>query len=176
MGFCLLNTHDKEKYRQELLEILEENDKAFVPPLSQRTHTTQTALLGNTEGSVARYLDGVMEQSVLAIIGESRILGFVSFRENFVSDVIGEDNLPNIYISTLVVRADARGMGLTKKAYTHLFESLYPERRVFTRTWSSNHAHIRILNSFGFSEIKRIPNDRGVGIDTVYYCKAASQL
>jgi ribosomal protein S18 acetylase RimI-like enzyme len=171
MEFCLLDSCGKKKYRQELLEILEENDNAFVPPLSQRTNTTQTALQGNTVGSIALYLNGVMEQKILAMLEGEKLLGFVSFRENFVSDAIGEENLPNIYISTLVVRADARGLGLTKKAYTHLFASLYPDRRIFTRTWSSNNAHIKILGSFGFSEFKRICDDRGAGIDTVYFQK-----
>ena len=112
-----------------------------------------------------------MEQKILAMLENGKLLGFVSFRENFTSDVVKEETLPNIYISTLVVRSEARGMGLTKKAYAYLFESLYPERHVFTRTWSTNNAHIRILSGFGFSELKRIPNDRGAGIDTVYYCK-----
>ena len=171
MLFCVLDKQENCKYRQELLEILEENDKAFVPPLSQRTNTTQTDLQGNTEGSIAQYLDGVMEQSVLVMLEADEVLGFVSFRENFVSDVIKEKSLPNIYISTVVVRAKARGRSLTKKAYAYLFQILYPERRIFTRTWSTNEAHIKILKAFGFTELKRIENDRGAGIDTVYFQK-----
>ena len=171
MEFCLLDSCGKKKYRQELLEILEENDKAFVPPLSQRTNTTQTALQGNTVGSIALYLNGVMEQKILAMLEGEKLLGFVSFRENFVSDVIEEESLPNIYISTVVVRAKARGRSLTKKAYAYLFQILYPERRIFTRTWSTNEAHIKILKAFGFTELKRIENDRGAGIDTVYFQK-----
>jgi len=172
MEFRLLDTAEKKEYQNELLEILSANDTAFVPPLSQRTKTTQTDLKGTGEkGSIRPYFDGMMQQNVLAMFHEGQLIGFVSYIDNLTSEVIGPENLPNIYLSTLVVSPGARGMGATRKAYAHLFLERYPDRNVFTRTWSTNAAHIKILNGFGFEELKRIPNDRGEGIDTVYYCK-----
>ena len=170
MQFCLLNGEQKCQYKQRLLQILADNDTAFVPPLSQRTGTTQTDFQ-SAGGSICAYFDRMMEQNVLAVFLEGQVVGFVSYIENLTSDVIGEDTLPNLYISTLVLQPETRGMGITKKVYAYLFNELYPERNVFTRTWSTNTAHIKILNSFGFEEIKRIPNDRGAGVDTVYYGK-----
>ena len=40
------------------------------------------------------------------------LLAFVSFRENYTSDVIPSQQ-PNIYLSTLVMRPEARGKHLT---------------------------------------------------------------
>ena len=170
MQFCLLNGEQKRQYKQRLLQILADNDTAFVPPLSQRTGTTQTDFQ-TAVGSICAYFDKMMEQNMLAVFLEGQVVGFVSYIENMTSDVIGEEMLPNLYISTLVLQPETRGMGITKKVYNHLFNELYPERNVFTRTWSTNIAHIKILNSFGFQELKRIPNDRGAGVDTVYYGK-----
>ena len=83
--------------------------------------------------------------------------------------MISDNNLPNIYLSTLMLKSEARGKHLTQKMYDYLFNNLYADRSIFTRTWSTNGAHLRILEKFDFKLIKTIPNDRGVGIDTVYF-------
>ena len=172
MEFRILTSAEKAQYEQIMLEILTINDKAFVPPLSQRSSTTQKNLLGNEAAADIRpYFDKMLTQNILAIFHEGSLIGYVSYIDNYVSDVIGPDTHPNIYLSTLVLRPESRGMGATKQAYTHLFLELYPDRNVFTRTWSSNAAHIKILSGFRFAELKRLPNDRGEGIDTVYYFK-----
>ena len=169
MEFCLLNDSQKEHYKEVLLEILTQNDTAFVPPLSQRTGTTQTAFCGQANPSgVADYLNQMLTQQILAVLMEGKPVGFVSYIENKTDD---DFPLPNLYISTLVLQPETRGMGITKKMYHHLFCELYPEYAIYTRTWSTNIAHIKILQDFGFVELKRIPNDRGMGIDTVYYAK-----
>lgn len=172
MEFCVLNETEKTQYREELFEILSINDKNFIPPLSQRSSTTQANFQGSAEkADILPYFNKMMEQNILAMFFEGKLIGFVSYIDNYLSDVIGEETHPNIYLSTLALRPETRGMGATKKAYTHLFFECYPERNVYTRTWSTNGPHIHILNGFGFGELKRIPNDRGVGIDTVYFYK-----
>lgn len=172
MEFRVLNSLEKSKYREELMEILSINDKNFVPPLSQRSSTTQSNLQGaDGEGDILPYFNKMMEQNILAMFFAGKLFGFVSYIDNYVSDVVGADTHPNIYLSTLALRPETRGMGATKKAYTHLFFDRYPHCNVYTRTWSTNGPHIHILDGFGFGELKRIPNDRGEGIDTVYFYK-----
>lgn len=172
MEFRVLSQSEKCQYREELLEILSINDKNFIPPLSQRSSTTQANLQGSAEkADILPYFHKMMEQSILAMFFEGKLFGFVSYIDNYVSDVISAETHPNIYLSTLALRPQTRGMGATKKAYAHLFFKRYPECNVYTRTWSTNGPHIHILDSFGFEELKRIPNDRGEGIDTVYFYK-----
>ena len=172
MQFRVFNETEKVQYQEELLEILSINDKNFIPPLSQRSGTTQANLQGSAEKSdILPYFYKMMEQNILAMFFEGKLFGFVSYIDNYVSDVIGAETHPNIYMSTLALRPECRGKGATKKAYAHLFSECCPERNVYTRTWSTNGPHIHILNGFGFEELKRIPNDRGEGIDTVYFYK-----
>ncbi len=45
----------------------------------------------------------------------------------------------------------------------------YKHHYIFTRTWSSNSGHLRILNALKFHQHCYLSNDRGPGIDTVYY-------
>lgn len=173
MVFQLLDAEGKLRYKEQLRQLLEENDSAFVPPLSARCNTTQTdfqsAIPSNS--GVDAYFGQMMKQAILAVLEKDELLGFVSFVENFTSDAIEQVSQPNIYISTVLVQSYARGKGVTKKAYDYLFNNLFPERSIYTRTWSTNTAHIKILSAFDFAEIKRIFNDRGEGIDTVYFAR-----
>lgn len=174
MEFTLFDEKQKKAYYNDILHMMELSDKDFVPPLSQRVSTTQQSLLGSGAGdggSVSAYLDEMIEQPILCAVEEEKLLEFISFKENYVTDGICEEDLPNIYLSTLVLHPDARGKGLTKKLYAHLFNELYADRNIFTRTWSTNVAHIKILSYFEFEELKRIKDHRGAGIDTVYYVK-----
>ena len=43
------------------------------------------------------------------------------------------------------------------------------EPYVTTRTWDSNDRHLDLLSDLGFELLTRIEDDRGEGIDTVYY-------
>ena len=172
MEFRVLSDAEKSRYREELLEILSVNDKNFIPPLSQRSSTTQSNLLGaEGEGDILPYFNKMLEQNILGMFFAGKLLGFVSYIDNYVSDTVGIETHPNIYLSTLALRPESRGMGATKKAYTHLFFERYPHCNIYTRTWSTNGPHVHILDGFGFGELERLPNDRGEGIDTVYYFK-----
>ena len=171
MELKLLTEADKLAFREEILALLEESDEDFMPPLSKRGSPKDKSFSRGTANSngVLTYYTEMNRQPILAAIDGGRVLGFVSYSENYDGG-----KLPNIYISTLVVSKAARGMGLTARMYDHLFNVVFPDRPFYTRTWSTNIAHTKILSRFGFSELKRIENDRGPGIDTVYFEKAAA--
>lgn len=176
MEIRLLENAEKDIFFEDFLSMMEKSDNDFIPPLSKRSSTTQTNLkaeegAGTSRASVRSYLEEMIGQKILVCMEENNLLGFVSFKENYVSDIYGEESLPNIYLSTLILDERARGKGLTKKMYSYLFNDLYPDRNILTRTWSTNIPHIKILSGFDAEEIKRIPNDRGEGIDTVYFAK-----
>lgn len=171
MELKLLTEWEKLLHKDEIIGLLEESDNDFLPPLSKRGSPNDKSFLGENKNSngVISYYTEMNRQSILAALSDGKVVGFVSFRENYQE---GENS--GIYISTLVVSEAARGMGLTAKMYDYLFSTAYPEQNFYTRTWSTNAAHTKILSRFGFSEIKRIENDRGAGIDTVYYERPAS--
>ena len=178
MEYILLNDRQKEKYSNDLLTLIQLCDNDFVPPLSQRNSTVQKTLKphdnAKSENGVLKYYNEMMHQHILAVLEGSVLVGFGSFRENVVSDVIPEDYTPNIYISTIIMHPNTRGKGIATGLYTHLLESFGNSRNMITRTWSTNTAHIRILEKFGFAELHCIPNDRGNEIDTVYFLKSNS--
>ena len=177
MNFKILTETELHKYDNEILNMLIGGDDEFVPPLSTRTSTTQSDLTGSCDGNngVHIYFEQLKKQRILVSLDGDKLIGFVSFIENFVSDKIGDEYLPNIYISTLLVSPDARGKGLTGKMYGFLFEQ-YKTANAFTRTWSTNEAHIRILSKFGFETMHVLKNDRGTGVDTVYFKKIVTEI
>ena len=173
MEFVLLSEEQKNAYRAQIFDIMLEGDKDFVPPLSARFSTSDMSFSANTgaKNGINAYFEDMIREQILAAVEDGVLLGFVTFKRDLVNGVIGADTLPNLYICTLLLSPAARGKGLTKAMYAHLFNTLYPEANIYTRTWSTNTAHLKILEHFGFSLIKRIKNDRGAGIDTVYFEK-----
>lgn len=168
MTIKLLTAEEKECYNTDIFDMIRVADKDFVPPLSSRTSTTQKDLKSASGDGIENYFQEMMKQEILGAFENEKLIGLVSFRENYESDVVKK--LPNIYISTLFLHTDARGKGLTKSLYAYLFD-LYADRNVFTRTWSTNFAHIKILEYFGFDLFFRLKDHRGEGIDTVYFVK-----
>jgi ribosomal protein S18 acetylase RimI-like enzyme len=173
MEIKILTKTEQDKYDNEILEMLIQGDTEFVPPLSARSSTTQSNLTGikNLNVGVSNYFNELKKQRILVATAEDKLLGFVSFKENFVNEKIGKEHLPNIYISTLLVSSESRGKGLTSKMYESLFAE-YENVNIFTRTWSTNVAHIKILSKFGFETMLVIKNDRGNGVDTIYFKKS----
>ena len=68
MDFVLLDSAQKRQYKCALLEILAQNDTAFVPPLSQRTGTTQTSFdRQHNPNGIADYLEEMLTQQIMGV-------------------------------------------------------------------------------------------------------------
>lgn len=176
MELCLFEKERQHTIYQDVLQLLQEADQEFVPPLSSRSSATQQDFSGVSENSngVLSYFEQLKQQRFIGALENGKLLGFVSFRENYQCREIPPEELPNIYISTLIVRPEARGKGVTTALYDRLFTE-YRNSNIFTRTWSTNLAHTKILGKYGFNLFRSLPNDRGNGIDTVYFKKAKKQ-
>ena len=158
---------------EQMLKILTEANDEFVPPLTSRNSTTQSDFLQKSESDKAvpyAYFDMLKEQKALVMRECGRVVGFMSYKTDYENAVITKDFIPNVYISTVVTDKMFRHRGVTKGLYEALFER-YRDKNIFTRTWSTNLPHTRLLGGFGFAEFKRIKYDRGDRIDTVYYFK-----
>ena len=178
MHFKILDSYEKESQKNDIVKILTDSDRDFVPPLSSRNSTLDKSFLSESSSGdgINSYYDAMKDQEIIAAIEGDAIVGIVSYRLDFLSDEITEADIPNIYVSTLVLDKGVRGKGITKRMYSYLFGELYADRNIFTRTWSTNFAHIKILGDFGFSEIIRKIDDRGKGIDTVYYKRPPAKI
>ena len=164
MEIRLLNEEEKGRYGEQIFSLLLEADEDFVPPLSARFPDVTSR-----DAGVRRYYDEMKTANLLATLEGDELLGFVAFRENVTGNYIPEGVIPNLYIGTAVIARAARGKHLTTRMYEHLFYTLRSDYSCFTRTWSTNMAHIAILTRMGFSLTKRVENDRAPGLDSVYF-------
>ena len=158
---------------QAVWELVKRYDHEFIPPLSARESTSQSILTTQhgIEAEPVQYFEQLLKQEFLIALEKDKLLGFMSFNKHYVNDDL-QDQLDTIYISTIIVDGDYRGKGITTRFYAALQELAKQwQKPITTRTWSTNHSHIHLLNKLQFKEIKRIKNGRGTGVDTVYYRK-----
>lgn len=172
MDIRILEKQKQHEIYDSAYRLLAEADNEFVPPLSSRSSSTQQNFSNTLQSdNITTYFEQLKSQRFAAVFEEGELIAFVSFKENYTCSEIGENEIPNIYLSTLVVSPMARGKGVTTALYQKLFTE-YAKVNIFTRTWSTNFAHIKILGKYGFEVIKVLKDDRGVGIDTIYFKKA----
>lgn len=153
-------------YRQQLWEMTCLADREFVPPLSSRASTTQSNLSAvESTGVPAEYFEALMAQSLIIALDDAGVLGYMSFVPQREMKLHGQSFSAD-YLSTAIVAPEGRNRGVCRAMYSVLTGR---GNDVITRTWSTNYAHIHLLESLGFSELERLKNDRGLGIDTVYF-------
>ena len=169
MEIRILERKEQSSIYDEAYELLVAADNEFVAPLSSRSSSTQQDFSKTVNAnSIELYFEQLKSQRFAAVFEDGEQIAFVSYKEDYTCPEIAPEDLPNIYLSTLVVSPKARGKGVTTKLYAKLF-SEYESVNIFTRTWSTNFAHIKILEKYGFEVIKVLENDRGNGIDTIYF-------
>ena len=172
MEIRILEKEEQQSIYDDAYQMLEAADNEFVPPLSFRSSSTQRNFSKNLKSrdGIRQYFEQLKNQRFAVAYEDGALIAFVSYKENYSCVEIPPKELPNIYISTLIVSPSARGKGVTKALYGRLF-SEYENVNIFTRTWSTNIAHIKILEKYGFEVIQVIKDDRGNGIDTIYFKK-----
>lgn len=178
---------------QQLKALLRWGDEQFVPPLSARHSSTQSDLAPHeaaADHAIDDYYQALLEQRFLLALddsddtdadadadavgtdtdGKRTLAGFMSYRPDYACAYV--DGGVCTYVSTILVAGEYRGAHLTERMYRELFAlPSVAGTVVATRTWSENGAHLHILKEMGFDLIKTLPDDRGPGIDTVYYAK-----
>lgn len=155
----------------DIMELLTLCDGEFVPPLSARDSTVQSTLDLKTQSPSVptAYFESIRGQSTFVALSGGKVVGFMSLRKNHVCQEIQPSDSPNIYITTIIVHPHHRRQGITNEFYRRLLAK-FKNLPIYTRTWSGNDGHINILSSLKFHEYCRIEDDRGPGIDTIYYC------
>lgn len=175
-------------------EMLAFYDTAFLPPLSKRISSTQKDLkdTGTTpdhdqsaDDGITDYFNALCAQKFILAMDRDTVAGFLSFKEDYTCRELGGEQNPCTYVTTVLVSEKYRGLRLTYDLYNELFAYVIDRGEVThpiaTRTWKSdvpaqsNDAHIHILEQLGFKLVKTLHNDRGDGIDTVYFEKRFSE-
>ena len=160
-----------EKTKDEIWKILCECDKEFYPPLSERK-VYNSLLEMNCSARIAdkrpyAYFKSMIKQNFLvAFIDDRYIAGFMAFLSNVTSK---EFNIKCNYYTTLCVRKANRQKGIATRLLTFRLPEEFRSEITITRTWSLNYPMIKSLNGVGFVIKKISTNDRGKGVNTLYY-------
>ncbi len=166
---------NKEKYKDGIKALVTEADNDLIPPISGRSGTRQTNLKVSKGTGIDQYMESLMEQDFIIAVENEEVLGFLSYISDQKFCEEKDFPLPCLYVSTIIVSKKSRGKGVGSRLYEHLF-SKHPDKNITTRTWDDRrpgakvnvHTSI-IVGKYHFYEYKRIIDDRGENIDTVYF-------
>lgn len=161
--------------REEIRRLLELCDQDFVPPLSHRNSTSQTNWAETEEKTdgIAEYLENICGQHVVLWKEKGVVRSFMTWKDHFNCEHL-EAYPDSCYLTTLCVQPEYRGQGISEVMYAEAEKDIaakFQESRITLRTWSTNGAQEHILKKLGYDLVKRLKNDRGEGIDTVYFVK-----
>ena len=167
-----------EQERADIWEILKMCDGDFYPPLSQRSSSYQKSFTANTgevsdEGPRTYYDEMIRQQFLLTYIGE-QMVGFMTFRVGYEYEKMGPDYNPSLYMTTACVRHEWRDHGIMGALYDQMEREMtvkFDCPAVTTRTWSTNDAQMNMLPHHGYQTLCVLKDDRGPGVDTVYFGK-----
>ena len=157
----------------EVYAILSECDKDFEPPLSERGSTVQKTWEKKSGDGVRNYFNEVAKQHTLLLKREKKIIAFLSFRSMEECEAL-KDYRDICYFTTLCIRKEYRGQGLALVLYQKAKEYVEESSRytvMALRTWSTNKAQLHLMEKMDFHCETRLKNDRGEGIDTLYFVK-----
>ena len=165
----------REPHAVGVRRLLESCDNEFVPSLSARTSTRQTDLrcLEGTGTRPGEYFSELSHQPFVLALSDGHVIAFLSFIEDHPV-MRGEERLVTTYVTTICVAPEWRHRGIATDLYRHL-ERHASSRYLSVRTWSTNAAQVTLLQSLGYRELSRIRDDRGEGINTVYYLRDLSE-
>lgn len=164
-----------DRQKQEVWEILCQCDKEFIPPLSARNSTSQNQLLAGTgkDSAPHAYFAEMIKQNFILTVVDNRVVGFMTFKKAYSCPEL-ESFGESLYVTTVCIKHNLRGKGLLTKMYGEIEHNVTRKLgcfRISTRTWSKNHAQIHVLMKLGYRQVAIIKNDRGEGIDTIYFGK-----
>lgn len=140
------------EFNNEVYKIFLKHEQDFVPPLSER-------------GSVEEYYLKLKDEDMILLRHQKKLIGVITF---YRKPSIIDESKEVLYIANLIVDREYRGNKIAYKLYDMCF-ACCGEGTYEIRTWSTNEPQQHILNNLGFKLIKRIKDDRGEGIDTLFY-------
>ena len=125
------------------------------------------------QDGIAEYLENICSQHVVLWKEEGVVRAFMTWKDHFNCENL-EAYPDSCYLTTLCVWPDYRGQGISEVMYAEAEKDIaakFPGSRITLRTWSTNGAQEHILDKLGYSLVRRLKDDRGEGIDTVYFVK-----
>lgn len=159
--------HLPQSLARQLLSLTRRCDEDFVPPLSWRHQLGQDlrGLGPRDAGGVEDYVDSLLELAHLVVlIQHGRLVGYCAYYWPWIWR-----GTEHVYVSTAVVAPSHRGRGLsTRMGRRVVVQALRRRVPLLAKTWSTNKASMGALSRWGRVD-KIVPDERGAGVDTVYW-------
>ena len=162
-----------ETKKAQLFRLLKAREQDFVPPISERGDKTP-------DENIRDYFQNLLSMKLVLIEtggsdnaeipdteNSSRIAAYLAYEPEHYFPSTGETIL---YMSSAIVDPEYRGHHFLEEMYESCFEEA-GDRPVGTRTWSTNGVQLHVLPKLGFKVAERIKNDRGEGIDSLYFIR-----
>ena len=148
----LFVTPDQSEWK-EFIGFMKEANSEFTPPLFERTEF------------VYQLENRLNNRALVAVDTNNKFVAASMYQTDHCGDT------DSAYLTFFRVAPKHRGLGIGFWFRQLLLKHLKAEdfKSVVTRTWSSNTEMIRLIEKTGFSSTKIIKNDRGPGIDTLYF-------
>jgi len=167
---------DNGRYRDTVERLLVDADTTFVPPLTSVARDGISRSGDETgRASIEGYVDRCLRRPLIGAFVDGSLVGFASVQPIDESAPL-DGYTPANHVSILIVAEPYRNRGIATAVYRQLLTDPPDAHRrpyVSTKTWSTNHAHVAVLDKLGFERVDRIRDDRGEAIDTVYYAAPA---
>lgn len=149
----------KDIIKEQILDLLDDCDDDFCPPLRKRVFLSEKCVTSSEiNNSILRYYHWIMDSSGIIVEEGNKVIGFVAY-------TVSPDCL---YVKNILVAKNYRNRGIASKLYSMILEV---NRTVCIRTWSTNKTNIKLLEDNGFTIKEVIKDDRGDGIDTIFYVR-----
>jgi len=164
------------KTLESIWHLLKMCNDEFVPPLNARSSTVSKSFAleaSNTLKEPIAYFEMLKKQNMLIATCATEIVGFMSFRNAYSTSELSGWN-PSNYITTICIDKRFRNIGICSGLYKAMFTDLPHELKntvTSTRTWGGNDKHIHLLQKLRFELVRRVVNDRGFGIDSLYWAR-----
>lgn len=156
-------------YKQKLLSLLLACDDDFFPTISAKRNPHD----GKKETGLRIYMDEKKDYHYLLVWDEGRLIAFSNFVLDFTIPCF-PDYPKSLHIDTVCVERAYRNQGIGKRIYQY-YEEMLPDAFRATyytlETSSINKPQIKLMEKFQYEIICRITDDRGKGIDTIYFGK-----
>ncbi|MBE5997114.1 MAG: hypothetical protein E7240_07165 [Lachnospiraceae bacterium] len=166
-----------DSQKEQLFGLLKSREQDFVPPISERG-------IKSADENIEDYFQHLLEMKLVLIEivietdpadgnsspeenGTARLAAYLAYEPEHYFPSTGENIL---YMSSAIVDPAFRGHHFLEEMYESCFEEA-GERPVGTRTWSTNGVQLHVLPKLGFQVAERIENDRGPGIDSLYFIR-----
>jgi len=143
---------------EKLTKFMELVDSEFYPPLSSRPG----GIKGRISGTLLRG-----ETNYLIAEVEGKVAGVIGYRKNW-------SGTQEAYISFIAVHPEYRRIGIARSLDTALMQKLSIDgiSHVNITTWFTNPDVCKMYRQMGYHIFRILKNDRGAGVDTIYFKKA----